>query len=116
MPVYFLSIYAAYFEARMAIANKLTDEQFDYIKLTVKVSEHPVYGMHLQAKTYNEVLNSTNANNYDLERIKRSCAMTKGGFIREVAAVAKYLTYTSRCLGPHRITIATHRVIYMLVS
>ena len=97
----------------MTIAIKLTEEQIKYIKTTVKVDYHPDFGMHLRAKTLNEILADPYSANLDLVKIRRSCGMTKGGFIRETCAAAKYLQYTTRYFN-ERLTVATHRLIYML--
>lgn len=99
----------------MTIATKLTDEQFKYIKTTVKVDLHPIFGMHLRAKTLDEILSDPYSENLDLVKIRRSCGMTKGGFIRESCTVGRYLQYTSRYFDT-RLTLATHRVIFMLLN
>lgn len=99
----------------MALAIKLTEEQFEYIKTTVKVDIHPKYGMHLRAKTLDEILANPYSDNLDMVKIRRSCGMTKGGFIREDCNVAKYIQYTTRYFGT-RIAIGAHRLIYMLLN
>lgn len=98
----------------MATARKLTDEQLDYIKLTTEVALHPQYGMHLKAKTLESILEDPRHTKYCLDKIVRSCKITKGGFISGGSTTpTKYLAYTSRYFEP-RLCITMHRVIYML--
>ena len=109
MPVYFLYLGIAY----MLIANQITKEELDFLYLTTKVVSHPKYGLHLKAKTFEEIISDPTSINYNLEEIKRSCYSTKGGFVGSLDINTGYLTYSTRYFS-ERKRFLVHRLIFML--
>ena len=97
----------------MLIANQITKEELDFLYLTTKVVSHPKYGLHLKAKTFEEIISDPTSINYNLEKIKRSCSSTKGGFVGSLDINTGYLTYSTRYFS-ERKRFLVHRLIFML--
>ena len=97
----------------MSKANIITKEELDFIKLTTKIAEHPIHVLHLQAKTFNEILNDPQHIFYDLVKIKKSCSNTSGGFVGCQDSRTGYISFSTRYFETRKKYLM-HRLIYML--
>ena len=97
----------------MGKANNVTAEELNYIKLTTKIDTHPQYGLSLRAKTLSEIIDDPTHVQYDLNKIKHSCANTLGGFVGSEAKDTGYIMYSTRYFDTRK-RYFMHRLIYML--